>query len=187
MTKVEKDKVVEIHYTLRLSDGTVEDSTEGEPPLPYLHGAGNIPPGLERALEGHNAGDTFTVTLQPTDAYGEYDDEMVDAIPRDAFPDETELAEGDEIWLIDEEGNETPGIIERIEEEMLFVDYNHPLAGETVTFDVQVVEVRDATPEELEHGHAHDQYADEWDEDEDDEDWEDDDEELDEEEDDEVK
>lgn len=174
MAQVEKNKVVEIHYTLRLSDGTIEDTTEGEAPLPYLHGAGNIIPGLESALEGRNMGDRFEVTLQPADAYGEYDEELTEEIPLDAFPDGTEITEGEEIWVEAEDGTAAQGVVERIDESTAFVNYNHPLAGAALTFEVEVVDVRDATPEELEHGHAHDAYAeedeDEWD-DEDDDEW----------------
>ncbi|MGH2544486.1 MAG: FKBP-type peptidyl-prolyl cis-trans isomerase [Ardenticatenaceae bacterium] len=202
MDTVKKDKVVDLHYTLRRADGQVEDSTTGEPPLPYLHGAGNIIPGLESALEGRGRGDKFTVTLAPAEAYGEYDSELVDEIPLDAFPEGTEMAEGDEIFFLTEEGEEMAGFIESVTEETLLVNYNHPLAGETLTFEVEIAGIRDATPEELEHGHAHDPYAadeqeewddedeededdDEWDDeewDEDDEEWDEDDEEWDEEE-----
>ena len=184
MSRVEKDKVVEIHYTVRLEDGSVADTTEGEPPIPYLHGSGSIVPGLERALEGHNAGDHVSVTLTPEDAYGPYDDELLQEIPFDALPEDVELAEGDELYLIDDEGVEVPGVIERIEQDAIIVNYNHPLAGETLTFEVQIADVRDATPEELEHGHAHDPYAeddDEWDDEDEWEEWDDEDDEDDEE------
>lgn len=182
--KVSKDKVVEIHYTLRLDDDSVEDSTEGEAPLPYLHGAQNIIPGLEASLDGRQAGDKYSVTLTPDQGYGAYDEELVELLPLSELPEGSEIAEGDEILSIDEEGNEMAGVIERIEGENMVVNYNHPLAGRTLTFDVEVVDVRDATPEELEHGHAHDPYADEegdWDDEDeewdDEEEWEDEDEE----------
>mgnify|MGYP003384054355 CR=1 FL=1 len=173
--KVTKDKVVEIHYTLTLDDGQVGDSTEGEAPLPYLHGAGNIIPGLEAALDGRDTGEKFSVTLTPEQGYGLYDEALVEMLPLSELPEGAEVAEGDEIFSVDEEGVELAGIIERLEGDNMVVNYNHPLAGRTLTFNVEVVEIRDATPEELEHGHAHDPYADEegdWD----DEEWDDDDE-----------
>lgn len=174
--KVEKNKVVEIHYTLRLADGSIEDTTEGEAPLPYLHGVGGIIPGLEKALEGRSIGDRFQVTVEPAEGYGEYDEALSESIPLNAFPEGTELTEGEEIFVELDDGTATQGIIERIDKNDVLINYNHPLAGETLTFDVEVVDVRDATQEELEHGHAHDPYAED---DEDDEEWDDDDEEWD--------
>ncbi|MBA2390989.1 MAG: peptidylprolyl isomerase [Geodermatophilaceae bacterium] len=193
MSKVEKDKVIEIHYTLRRADGKIEDTTEGEPPLPYLHGAGNIVPGLEQALEGRSTGDSLSVTLTPDQGYGDYDEGLLQEIMLESLPVGTDLSEGDEIFLLDDEGMEIPGVVERIEDNTLIVNVNHPLAGETLTFDVEIANIRDATAEELEHGHAHDPYSEsdeddeEWDEDDedwDDEDWDEDDEEWEEEEDD---
>ena len=165
--KIQKDKVVKIHYTLRLADGEVLDSTRGEPPFPYLHGAHNIVPGLEAALEGQRVGYQVSVTVQPADGFGEYDEELMHEIELDAFPQEMELAEGDEIFLLNEEDEEVPGIIEQIKNESIIVNYNHPLAGQILTFDVEVVEIRDASEEELAHGHAHDEHYDVHEEDED--------------------
>lgn len=164
MAKVTKDKVVEIHYRLRLPDGTVEDSTEGEAPLPYLHGASEILPGLEAALDGRETGEQFTVTLGPDQGY----ETLLEAIPFEDLPEDTELAEGDEIVITDEDGeNEVVGTIEQITEDVVIVSSPHPLKGQSLTFDIEIVDVRDATPLELEHGHAHDPYSDE----EDDEEW----------------
>lgn len=176
--KVEKEKVVEIHYTLRRADGEVVDSTEGDPPLPYLHGVGDILPGLEKALDGRSLGEKFTVTLEAADAYGDYDEELTDELELNSFPDDVELTEGDEIYLVNEDGEEVPGVIERITDETVVINYNHPLAGETITCDVEIVEIRDATAQELAQGHADDPYADEFDEDDDwdDEEWDDEDE-----------
>lgn len=159
--RVEKNKVVDIHYVLRLSNGEEVDTTDDEAPLPYLHGYGNIVPGLERALEGREQGDKFTVEVAPEDGYGAYDESATEEIPVDEFPEEMEIVEGDEIYVEDEEGNEVVGYIEEIDEEngTILVDYNHPLAGETLIFDVEVAAVRDATPDELQQGYANDPYA----------------------------
>ena len=168
--KIQKDNVVQIHYTLRLADGEVIDSTKGEPPFPYLHGADNIVPGLEAALEGRTVGARLSITVPPAEGFGEYDEEFVHEIPLDSFTEEVDLAEGDEIFLLNEHDEEVPGIIEQIKNESIIVNYNHPLAGERLTFDVEVVDIRAATEEELAHGHAHDEYYDVHEDDED-EDW----------------
>lgn len=171
---IEKNKVVELHYTLTLSNGEEIDNTFEEAPLPYLHGYSNIVPGLERALEGHTVGDRLQVTIEPRDGYGEYDEEAHERIGFDELPEELELIEGDEIFVEDDEGNEVVGYIEEInnEEGWVLVDYNHPLAGETISFDVQVVSVRDATEQEINQGFVVDPYGDEFDDE--DEEWVDD-------------
>ena len=158
--KIGKDKVVKIHYTLCLADGEMVDSTEGEHPFPYLHGADNIVPGLEAKLEGRQIQDRVKVRLQPAEGFGEYDEELVHEIGLDALPEAMDLIVGDEIFLLNDEDEEVPGVIEEIKSESIIVNYNHPLAGETLIFDVEVIEIRDAAPEELEHGHAHDEHYD---------------------------
>jgi FKBP-type peptidyl-prolyl cis-trans isomerase SlyD len=177
---ITKNKVVELHYTLRLTNGEEVDTTFDEAPLPYLHGHNNIVPGLEQALEGRDAGDRFTIEIPPEAGYGIYDESNTEELPLDDFPEDVELMEGDEIFVEDEEGNETVGYIEEINAEngTIFVDYNHPLAGETLVFDVEVVSVRDATSQEMSQGFAEDPYGDDDDEEwEDDDEWEDDEEE----------
>lgn len=157
--KVEKDKVVEIHYTLRLANGEVVDSTDGEAPFPYLHGADNIVPGLEARLEGRRVGDRLSVPVAPAEGFGEYKEDLVHEIGLDAFPEEMDLAEGDEVFWVNDDEEEIPGIIEQIKDETMIANYNHPLAGETLTFDVEIMNIREATAEELDHGHAHDEHS----------------------------
>jgi FKBP-type peptidyl-prolyl cis-trans isomerase SlyD len=165
---ISKNKVVELHYTLHLASGEEVDTTYDEAPLPYLHGHSNIVPGLEEALEGRNAGDRFTVEVTPEAGYGVYDEENTEEMSMDDFPEDVKLEEGDEIFVEDEEGNEIVGYVEEIDSEnnVILVDYNHPLAGETLMFDVEVVSVRDATPQEITQGFADDPFG------EDDEEWE---------------
>ncbi len=172
---ITKDKVVELHYSLRLTNEEAVDTTYDEAPLPYLHGHNNIVPGLEQALEGRSEGERFTVEIPPEAGYGIYDENNTEELPLDDFPEDVELTEGDEIFVEDEEGNESVGYIEEIDTEngTIFVDYNHPLAGETLIFDVEVVSVRDGTAQEISQGYAEDPFGD--DDDEDEEEWEDDD------------
>lgn len=154
--RVQDGKVVLVHYRLTL-DGVedVVDSTEGDEPMAYLHGADNIVPGLERALEGLGVGETIAVTLQPEDAYGEREPDAIQEIPHDAFPDDLEVEVGMQLTAEDEDGELTPLYVRAIAEDHVVVDTNHPLAGETLRYEVTIVEIRDATDSEVEHGHAH--------------------------------
>jgi FKBP-type peptidyl-prolyl cis-trans isomerase SlyD len=153
--EIAKDTVVSIDYRLHLGDGnTVDESDEGEP-LVYLHGYEEIVPGLERALEGKKAGDTLKVTVAPEDAYGQYDQDGVEEVPREDFPPDMELEAGGIVTATDEEGDDVDFLVKEVREKTVVVDFNHPLAGKTLHFEVTVREVRKATPEELEHGHAH--------------------------------
>jgi FKBP-type peptidyl-prolyl cis-trans isomerase SlyD len=147
-------KVVHIDYTLRNDGGDVVDSSEGEP-LAYLHGSGQIVPGLEKALSGLQAGDTKDVIVEPTEGYGDRDPEGVFGIPRSAFPDSAELEVGSSFVGEDDEGNSLPVRVVAFEGDNVVVDANHPLAGQRLHFHVDVRSVRDATAEELEHGHPH--------------------------------
>lgn len=148
-------KVVLIHYTLTEKGGEELDSSRGQDPLPYLHGEGNIVPGLEQALGGRKVGDKLEVEVSPQDGYGERAGPGPQPVPREAFPAEAELEEGLSIIAEDPDGNATPLWITEVQEQHVLVDANHPLAGRTLCFDVEIVAVRDATPEELEHGHPH--------------------------------
>ncbi|MEY2980039.1 MAG: FKBP-type peptidyl-prolyl cis-trans isomerase [Planctomycetota bacterium] len=154
--RVQSGKVVTVHYRLTL-DGVDEvvDSTEGDEPMAYLHGADNIVPGLEAALEGLGVGETITVTLAPEDAYGEREPDAIQEIPHDAFPDDLEVEVGMQLTAEDEDGELTPLYVRAIAEDHVVVDTNHPLAGETLRYEVTIVGVRDATESEREHGHAH--------------------------------
>lgn len=149
------NKVVRIDYTLTTDTQEVIDSSEGGEPLAYLHGARNIIPGLETALEGRKAGDSLNVRIEPADAYGERDDRLVQMVPREMFEDSGEIQVGMQFHSADPEGNVTIVTVTHATDDTVTVDANHPLAGVPLTFAVTVVEVRDATPEELEHGHVH--------------------------------
>lgn len=152
--KVENDKVVSIHYKLTNSEGNVLDSSEGREPLAYIQGKQNIIPGLENALAGKEAGEKLNVTVPPAEAYGEKSLELIQEIPREAFGEVEELQPGMQFQMQSPNG---PVIITvtNVGEDKVVVDGNHPLAGETLTFDVEITDVRDATEEELAHGHVH--------------------------------
>jgi len=148
--KVEKDKVVTIRYTLKV-DGEVVDQGE----LPYLHGHGQLIPGLEEALEGHEAGEKLTVTVPPEKAYGEPNPEAVQVVSKSAFPEGSKIEVGEQFYAQDASGQPLPFTITKVEGDNVTIDFNHPLAGKTLEFEVEILDVRDATPEELAHGHAH--------------------------------
>ncbi len=150
---ISNNKVVEIEYTLSVN-GEVVDQSESGDPLVYLQGHGNIIPGLEKALEGKAAGDHLQVTVQPDEGYGERDDEAVQVIAREDFDDDIEV--GATYFAQSEDGSVTPFTVMSLEGDDVTVDFNPPLAGEVLNFDVTVKSVRDATAEELSHGHVHD-------------------------------
>ncbi|MCA9263264.1 MAG: peptidylprolyl isomerase [Planctomycetales bacterium] len=152
---ITKHKVVSIDYRLTDDEGEVIDSSEGEEPLVYLHGVGAIVPGLEDELEGKQPGDAFSVSLEPEDAYGDYQEELCTQVAREHFDDVPDLEVGMQFRIPDDEGGEAYVLVTEIDEELVTLDGNHPLAGVNLHFQVSVVEVRDATPEEIEHGHAH--------------------------------
>ena len=152
--QIVKDKVVAIDYTLTGSDGEVIDSSQGQEPLVYLHGAGNIVPGLERALEGKAAGDAVNATVEPDQGYGQKNPALVQPVPRAQFPGVQDIAVGMQFQAQTNHGPRVVTVV-GVDDETVTVDANHPLAGETLRFDVKVVEVRDATQHELDHGHAH--------------------------------
>ena len=146
-------KAVTFHYSLRDDGGQVLDSSEGRKPLTYLHGGGNIVPGLEKALAGKQAGDDVKVTVSPEDGYGVRDEENVQNIPRRKLP-EGKIAPGMQLRLQTNQGP-IAVTVKAISGDYVTIDANHPLAGMNLHFEVKVVEVRDATAEELEHGHVH--------------------------------
>jgi FKBP-type peptidyl-prolyl cis-trans isomerase SlyD len=153
---VADDLVVRLDYTLTLSSGEVYDSSAESGPLEYLQGHGQLIPGLEEALYDMAVGEEKDVIVTPDVAYGEYDPEAIQEIPRDIFPAEMELEAGMSIDLYDEDADEElEATIEEVDEETVLVNFNHPLAGETLNFHVRIAGLREATPEELDHGHAH--------------------------------
>jgi len=152
--KIAHEKVVSIHYTLTNGEGTVLDSSTGNDPLAYLHGFGNIIPGLENALEGREAGEKLSVTVDPEQGYGSRDERLVQAVPRSAFKGVAELAPGMQFQAQGPEGTRLV-VVTQVTQDLVTVDANHPLAGQTLHFEVEISEVREATAEELEHGHVH--------------------------------
>lgn len=153
--KVEDGLVISIAYVLTLEDGEVVDESNADEPLMYLHGAENIIPGLENALTGMSVNEQKKVIVAPEDAYGEYDDDGINEMPRDFFPEDVEVEPGIVLTMKDEDGNIYDATITDIEEDIVTLDFNHPLAGETLTFDVTIVAIREATEEEAAHGHPH--------------------------------
>jgi len=150
--KITQDKVVSIEYVLKV-EGKVEDQSEVGDPLVYLHGHNNIIPGLENALEGHDVGDKLNVTVSPEDGYGQHDDEAIQTLPREDFDDDVEI--GASYFAQSDDGSVNPFTVVSVSGNDVTVDFNPPLAGKTLDFEATVVDVRDATPEELEHGHPH--------------------------------
>lgn len=148
-------KVVTLRFVLRDEDGDLIDESEPERPLVYLHGAEEIVPGLETALIGKSAGDKLDVVVPPEEGYGHRHGPGPQELPRDAFPEGVEVEVGMPFTVENEEGEEMDLFVADMEGESVWVDICHPLAGETLCFEVEVLGVRDATPEELEHGHAH--------------------------------
>ncbi len=152
--QIAQDKVVLIHYTLRNDSGEVLDSSSGGDALAYLHGQGNIIPGLEKALEGKQAGYKLSVKVEPAEGYGQRDAQLVQQVPRRQFGG-ANVQPGMQFHAQTSQGQNRVVTVKSIVGDMVTVDGNHPLAGENLHFDVEVTDVRDATAEELEHGHVH--------------------------------
>lgn len=152
---VAKNMVVSIDYKLTDEEGEVLDSSEDTGPLEYLHGHGEIVPGLERALEGKKSGDSLQVKVDPKDGYGEYDPEKVVEIDKDQLPEGMNPELGMELTTDGPNGEPVTYFIAEIEDDGVVLDGNHPLAGETLNFDITIRGLRPATKEELSHGHAH--------------------------------
>ncbi|AQM18673.1 peptidylprolyl isomerase [Vibrio sp. V09_P4A23P171] len=152
--KIEKNVVVSLAYQLVLEDGAVVDQSTVDAPLDYLHGHNNLITGLENELEGKVVGDKFTATIAPEEAYGEYNDELVQRVPAEVFQGVDEIEVGMR-FLADTDQGQIPVEITEVDGDEVVVDGNHMLAGQTLTFDVEVVAIRAATEEEIQHGHIH--------------------------------
>jgi len=152
--KVSENAVVVIDYTLTDNEGEVIDSSEGAGPLAYLHGMGNIITGLEEALLGKEAGDEVKASIEPAKGYGERHEDMKQEVPKELFGGIDNIEVGMQFQSETDDGPVMVTVV-AIEEEMITVDGNHPLAGVHLNFDVKVREVREASEEELEHGHVH--------------------------------
>ena len=151
--QITKEKVVAIHYTLRDPQGNVLDTSDGRDPLHYIHGIGNLIPGMEENLEGKTKGEKFNVQINPEKGYGVRNEEYVQQVPVDAFG-----GQQPQVGMQFQAGNDQGKYIvtvTAVEGDMVTVDANHPLAGVELHFDVEVMDVRDASAEELEHGHVH--------------------------------
>src|SRR5690606_15568016 len=131
------------------------DSSQGHEPLAYLHGAGNIIPGLEKALLGKQTGDKLQVTVAPAEGYGEHDPQLIQQVPRRAFQGIKDVKPGMSFEAQGAGGAPMRVVVTHVAGDMVTVDGNHPLAGETLNFDVEITEVRAATAEEMSHGHVH--------------------------------
>jgi FKBP-type peptidyl-prolyl cis-trans isomerase SlyD len=152
---IARNKVVLIDYTLTDDQQQVLDRSAAGEPLAYLHGASNIIPGLESALEGKRAGDQLSVRVAASEAYGERDERLVQQVPREMFEDSQEIQVGMQFHSGDDDGNVTIVTVTSLTDDTVTVDANHPLAGVQLNFAVTIVEVRDATADEMTHGHVH--------------------------------
>ncbi|HKJ27235.1 MAG TPA: peptidylprolyl isomerase [Anaerolineales bacterium] len=152
--QVAKDLAVTIDYKLTI-DGEIIDSSEEDGPLDYLHGHENIIPGLERELTGMKIGEQKNVTVAPEDGYGTVDEEAMLEVPRSEFPNEVPLEIGIELEVTDQEGDMLFATIVEVGNKTVKLDTNHPLAGKALDFDVTVVDLREASEEEIAHGHVH--------------------------------
>jgi len=151
---IENKKVVSFHYTLKNAQGEQIESSRDRDPMVYLHGLGSIIPGLEKAMAGKKAGDSFEVVVEPAEAYGERNENGIQRIPAKHFKHAERLEVGQPVILQTQQGQVQVTVV-KVGRFNIDVDRNHPLAGQTLTFDVEVTDVREATSEELEHGHAH--------------------------------
>lgn len=151
---IDDNKVVSLNYTVKDNDGQVIDTSEGQEPLVYLHGASNIIPGLETALKGKAPGDEFEVTVPPEEGYGEYKAEMVQVVPMSAFEGVDKVEPG-MVFNAQTQGGPLQLMVTNVDGDDVTVDPNHPLAGKVLHFNGKVEDVRDASPEELAHGHVH--------------------------------
>lgn len=152
--QIAKDLVASIEYTLTDDAGNVIDSSVGGEPLAYLHGAGNIIPGLENALEGKKAGESLKVSIAPQDGYGEKNDGLIQVVPKEMFQGVETVEVGMQFHAQTEYGMQVITVA-AVEGNNITVDGNHPLAGQNLNFDVKVIDVRAASQEELDHGHVH--------------------------------
>ncbi len=153
--QVTAGKAVGIHFTLKLCDGKVVDSSEGQDPMLYLHGQGNIVPGLEEQLDGKAVGDKINADVDPEQGYGIRNEAGMTEVPRTDFPDDVKFVKGMKFVFEVEGGEVAPGWVVDFTDETVMIDLNHPLAGEHLHFEVEICSVRDATQEELKHGHPH--------------------------------
>jgi FKBP-type peptidyl-prolyl cis-trans isomerase SlyD len=152
---VQNNKVVAFDYTLTLESGEIADTSDGREPLKFLVGSGQIIPGLENEMIGMAVGDKKVVNVKAEDAYGTKDPAMVQTVPREHIPDGINLVVGEQLQGQSENGHVVQGEIVAVDDQSIQIDFNHPLADQALTFDIEIVEVRDASAEEIDHGHVH--------------------------------
>jgi FKBP-type peptidyl-prolyl cis-trans isomerase SlyD len=152
--QIAHNTVAAFHYTLTDDNGQVVDSSEGREPLTYLHATGQIVPGLEKQMEGRSVGDKFNADVSPEEGYGVHHDELIQEVPRDSFQGVDDIQPGMQFQGRGPQG-EINVTVTKVEGNTVYIDGNHPLAGQTLHFAVEVIDVRAATAEELEHGHVH--------------------------------
>jgi FKBP-type peptidyl-prolyl cis-trans isomerase SlyD len=152
---LEMNKVISFNYTLKDDEGTVLDSTSNKTPLTFLSGMNQILPKLEQELNGMLIGGKKNVKVNAADAYGEYDEKAIQNIKKEQFPSEAKLEVGMRYVANSPDGGQMPFTITEVNEKDITVDFNHPLAGKNLEFDVELVDIRDATTEEMQHGHVH--------------------------------
>jgi FKBP-type peptidyl-prolyl cis-trans isomerase SlyD len=152
--QIAQNSVAAFHYTLTDDQSQVIDSSEGRDPLTYLHGSGQIVPGLEKQMEGRSVGDKFTADVAPEEGYGVHHTELMQEVPREAFQGVEDIQPGMQFQGRGPQG-EINVTVTRIEDDKVFIDGNHPLAGKALHFAIEVTDVRTASAEELEHGHVH--------------------------------
>jgi FKBP-type peptidyl-prolyl cis-trans isomerase SlyD len=154
MITIQKNHVVSIDYTLKNDEGNVLDTSSGGSPLTYLHGAGALIPGMENALEGKTEGDDFTISIAPAEAYGNHDQNLLHKIDRKELAHLPDLELGMELEVMADNDPLVMTIVE-LSDDLVVLDGNHPLAGQTLNFDIQVRNVREASADEISHGHVH--------------------------------
>jgi len=152
--KIAKNNVVVMHYAVSDSEGTLIDSSYEDKPMEIIQGTGYLIPGLDDALIDHEAGDKFEVAVACEDAYGERHDDYVQTVPREVLAGVEDLALGTQLRATTDDGEQTVIVID-VQDDEITVDGNHPLSGLDLSFDVEILEVREATTEELQHGHVH--------------------------------
>lgn len=151
---IKSGTVVTMHYTLKNKSGDIIDSSEGKSPLTYLQGSQNIVIGLEKALEGMNAGDAVKAVVSPEEGYGVKRDDLLQTVPITQFDAPERVLPGAEFQVDTNQGVQSI-LIKEVNGTDVVVDFNHPLAGETLFFDIDIVEIRESTEEEKDHGHVH--------------------------------
>lgn len=149
------NKVVTVNFTLKDQHGNILDSTDGDVPFSYLTGHQNILPKLESEIDSMLIGSKRTVTIPAADAYGEYNEDIVQVIGKEEFPQDFLLEVGMQYIASAPDGTKMPFTITEVGDEEVTIDFNHPLAGKDLTFDIELLNVRDATAEEISHGHVH--------------------------------